>query len=259
MRRLMSMAVAFGVCAAAAAFAADLIPTGTLRATFIDTNPVQGMVDAKTGETYGIGPDLARELARRLGVRAKVSAAPGVGGVLNSVKNGEADIGFLAYDPARALEVDYTAPYSVGQNTFVVLKTSPVKSVAELDRPGIVVGATQGDAGELFLSRTWKNAKIDRNRGGDMDLALKMLRSGEIAAYGTNRGRLEDLAKQAGDLRLLPDNFFGVEQCIIVKKGNKALLDVAQKFLDDARVSGFTATAINRAGIAGVELAPPRS
>ena len=64
---------------------------------------------------------------------------------------------------------------------------------------------------------------------------------------------------KAPGLRLLPDNFYGVEQCIVVKKGNTALLEVVQKFLDDARASGFTASAIERAGIAGVELAPPRS
>ena len=45
-----------------------LAPTGTLRASFIITNPVQGRVDAQTGATTGPAPDLVRELARRLGV-----------------------------------------------------------------------------------------------------------------------------------------------------------------------------------------------
>jgi polar amino acid transport system substrate-binding protein len=59
-------------------------------------------------------------------------------------------------------------------------------------------------------------------------------------------------------LRLLPDNFYGVEQCIIVKKGNKALLDVVEKFLNDVRRAGFLAASIERAGVAGVEVAPAR-
>jgi hypothetical protein len=91
-----------------------------------------------------------------------------------------------------------------------------------------------------------------------MDNALKMLRSGEIQAYGTNRQRLHELAWRNPDLRLLPDNFFGVEQSIIVKKGNKALLDVVEQFLDEARNSRFVATAIERAGLVGVDVAPPR-
>jgi hypothetical protein len=52
-----------------------LAPTGTLRATFIVTNPVQGRVDARTGATTGPAPDLVRELARRLGVSPVVTPA----------------------------------------------------------------------------------------------------------------------------------------------------------------------------------------
>ena len=48
--------------------AADLAPTGTLRATFLNNNPVQALVDAKTGEVTGPAADIVRELARRAGV-----------------------------------------------------------------------------------------------------------------------------------------------------------------------------------------------
>src|ERR1700720_4061319 len=91
----------------------DLMPSGTLRATFIATNPVQATADPATGEVRGPANDLARELGRRLGVPAKVMPAAGVNGVLDSVKRGEADIGFLAYDPGRAVEVDFSQPYSI--------------------------------------------------------------------------------------------------------------------------------------------------
>jgi polar amino acid transport system substrate-binding protein len=229
-----------------------------LRATFIATNPVQATADPATGEVRGPANDLARELGRRLRVPVKVIPAAGVNGVLNSIKSGEADIGFLAYDPGRAVEVDFSQPYSIGQNTFIVLDTSQLKSVADVDRPGMVLGATLGDAGELFLTRTLKNAELKRNRDGNMDSALKMLRSGEIQAYGTNRQRLHELAERNPGLRLLPDNFYGVEQSIIVKQGNKALLDVVEKFLDEARKSGFIASAIERAGLVGVDVASPR-
>jgi hypothetical protein len=45
-----------------------LAPTGTLRAVFLQTNPVQGRVDAKTGAVSGPAVDLTRELGRQLGV-----------------------------------------------------------------------------------------------------------------------------------------------------------------------------------------------
>jgi polar amino acid transport system substrate-binding protein len=64
-----------------------LAPTGTLRASFIATNPVQGRVDAKTGATTGPAADLTRELARRLGVPAVVMPLSDAGAVLDSVKS----------------------------------------------------------------------------------------------------------------------------------------------------------------------------
>src|SRR5258705_6747609 len=69
-----------------------LAPTGTLRASFIATNPVQRRVDPKTGATTGPATDLTRELARPLGVPYLVTALPDSGSVLESVKSGKVDI-----------------------------------------------------------------------------------------------------------------------------------------------------------------------
>ena len=62
-----------------------LAPTGTLRASFIATNPVQGRVDANTGVVSGPAADLMQELARRLGVKHVVMPLPDAGAVLDSV------------------------------------------------------------------------------------------------------------------------------------------------------------------------------
>jgi polar amino acid transport system substrate-binding protein len=91
-----------------------------------------------------------------------------------------------------------------------------------------------------------------------MDVAIEMLRAGEIDAYGTNRQRLYELALRNPGLRLLPDNFYGVPQAIIVKKGNAALLAAVDRMLDEARASGLIEGAIRRAGLVGVDVAPPR-
>ena len=80
----------------------DLAPTGTLRGSFIATNPVQGRVDPKTGATTGPAPDLVRELARRLGVPHEILPLPDAGAVLESVRAGKVDIGFLAHEAERA-------------------------------------------------------------------------------------------------------------------------------------------------------------
>ncbi|MFL4977099.1 MAG: transporter substrate-binding domain-containing protein [Xanthobacteraceae bacterium] len=257
MRRFAAFLIASLACVAAPASADELAPTGTLRATFIATNPVQAVTDAQTGEVRGPAAELTRELARRLGIPFTITGAQGVPGVLESVKTGKADIGFLAFDPQRAVEVDFSQPYSLAQNTYVVLEGSPIRSGAEIDRPGLRIGATTRDAGELFLTRTLKAAELIRNPGGNLDVAVRQLKAGEIDAYATNRQRLSELVARTPGLRLLPDNFYAVEQSIIVAKGNPGLPRI-DRFLDEARASGLIAAAIARAGLAGVDVAPRR-
>ena len=82
---LSTLAIVLATGVSAAALAAELVPGGTLRATFIATNPVQAKTDPTTGEVNGPAAVLARELGRRLGIAATIKGAQGVNGVLASV------------------------------------------------------------------------------------------------------------------------------------------------------------------------------
>jgi polar amino acid transport system substrate-binding protein len=244
------------VCTAAPAD--DRVPTGTLRVTYIATNPVQAFVDPKTGEVRGPGADMARLIAKRLGVAVKITGVAGPAGVLDSLKKGEADMGLLAFDPERAKEVDFSPPYALAQNTYLVPEDSPLRSVADVDKPGIRVGVTERDAGDLYLTRVLKAAELKRNTTGDLAVVTKWLADHTVDAYGTNRQRLTEIAAHNPGYRLLPDNFYGVEQSVIVPKGHKALLDEVNAALADARSNGLVAEAIARSGLIGLDVAPAR-
>ena len=88
---------------------------------------------------------------------------------------------------------------------------------------------------------------------------VKALLAGELDAYAGNRMRLHEAAKKTPGLRLVPDNFYGVEQAVIVPKGETARLAIINRFIDEARASGFIADSIARAGLVGVDVAPPGS
>jgi polar amino acid transport system substrate-binding protein len=247
--------------AASAAHADDgakvLAPTGTLRATYIATNPVQAFVDPATKEVRGPAAEITRDLARRTGVPFTITGVNGVQGVIDSVRNGAADIGFVAYDPVRAEQVDFSQSYALAQNTYLVPESSSIRSVADADRAGVRIGVGARDAGDYFLTRTLKNAELKRNEGGNLDAAIKQLAAGEIDAYAGNRMRLHGAVQKTPGYRLVQDNFYGVEQSVIVPKGNAARLTIVEKFIDQARSSDLIADAIKRAGLVGVDVAPP--
>ena len=59
-------------------------------------------------------------------------------------------------------------------------------------------------------------------------------------------------------LRLLPDNFYDVEQAIVVAKGNPKRQLIVEQFVIEAKASGLVKAAIERAGLRGVSAAPAK-
>ncbi|MGN6463665.1 MAG: transporter substrate-binding domain-containing protein [Pseudolabrys sp.] len=220
---------------------------------------MQAKTDPRTSEVTGPAADLTRKLGEALGVPFVITGVAGTAAVMQQVSSGDADIGFLAYDETRAKEVDFSQTYALAQNTYMVLQSSPLRTTADIDQAGLKIGVGERDAADLFLDRALKNAKLVRNAGGNLDTALQQLSTGQIDAYAANRQRLSRFAKEHEGVRLLPDNFYGVEQAIVVRKGNKELRDAVNAMIAEARQSGLISAAIARAGLVGVDVAPERS
>src|SRR5262245_36154495 len=234
-----------------------LAPTGTLRAIFLGSNPVQGRIDSQTGVASGVVPDLVQELARKLGVPYNIAFAPAANAVIDALKNHTADIGFLAYDETRAREVDFGAPFMVMFNSYVVRADSPIQRTADIDRAGFTVAAVRGQTQELFVSSHLKNARVRVFETMPPQPELEtFLVSGAVDAFAINRQRsLEAQAASGSKLRALPDSFLEVEQSFVVAKGDRAKLETIEKFVAEARASGFIKSSIDRAKLTGVDVA----
>ena len=234
-----------------------LAPTGTLRSSFIATNPVQGRVDARTGAATGPAPDLVRELARRLGVPYEISPLPDAGAVLESVRSGRADIGFLAVEAERAAQVDFSDPYSNSGAAYAVRANAPFKTSADVDRAGVRIGAVTGQSPEVYVRTHVQNARVESLPAVPANTALgQMLLDGRFDAFAANRTRMEELAREVPGLRVLPDDYMVTSQAIVVPKGNAARLSEINRFLADVRASGFVKASLERAKVAGVSVAP---
>ena len=236
---------------------ADLAPTGTLRASFIDNNPVQGRVDAQTGAITGPGPDLVRELARRLGVPYVITPLPSAGAVLASVRDGKVDIGFLAHEAARATQVDFSAPYSLSGSAYLVRANAPYKTSADLDRNGLTIGGVTGQSPEVYVREHVRLARIDSMPVVPSSATVgAMLLDGRLDAFAANRTRLQEIMSEVQGLRALSDNFTVTTQSIVVAKGSAARLADVNRFLAEMRASGFVKASLDRANLVGVEVAP---
>src|SRR5262245_37296412 len=233
----------------------NLAPGGTLRAAYLATNPAQATRNAQTGEVRGASYDLAVALARKIGKPLDFKPIVGPPAVIEAVKNGEADIGFVAYEATRPGTVDFSQTYMLVQQSFLVLDGSAIRSVADIDRSGQKIAGTANDSITLCLKRALKQA-IPVEIANTPELIAGALARKEIDAIGANRQRLTTLMRSIPGSRLLPDNFFNVPQNIVVPKNNTEALAAVDAFMDEVRSSGFLRQRTARGGPIGVEPAP---
>ncbi len=127
----------------APAVRSELAPSGKLRAAIDSGNPILAAKDPASGEPRGVSVDLSRALARRLGVPVEFVTDAAAGKVVAGLKSGAWDVAYVAIDPARAVDIGYTAPYVVIEGAYLVPQDSPIRSNAEVDRDGarVAVGA----------------------------------------------------------------------------------------------------------------------
>jgi polar amino acid transport system substrate-binding protein len=261
MRNLCGVALAFLVFAgcssapkAPPAAVSDLAPSGKLRAAINLGNPVLALRDPAGGEPRGVSVDLARELARRLGVPVELITFDAAGKVVEAGKTGAWDIAFVALDPARAVDIAQSTPYVVIEGAYLVRNDSPIRSNDEVDRSGnrIVVG--RGSAYDLFLTRAIKQAQIVRASTSGVVVDSFMKENYEVAA-GVKQ-QLEADAKRTPGVRLLPGRFMVINQAMASQRGKEAGARYVREFVEEMKASGFVARALERHQIQGADVAP---
>jgi polar amino acid transport system substrate-binding protein len=227
----------------------DLAPTGTLRASINLGNIVlaQGTSDNPSGVT----PELARELAKRLGVPSALTCFDAAGKAFNAMKAGQVDLVFLAIEPVRAAEIEFTAPYVIIEGCYIVPKGSALNSPADVDKPGTRIGVNVNSAYDLFLTRSLKSATLVRSTDGAETFVTEKLE----AAGGVKQALQKFLATHP-ELRLIDERFMEIKQAMGCAKGKTAGAAYLRSFIEEMKKNGFVADALKRSGQHDATVAP---
>ena len=229
----------------------QLAPSGTLRVGLNMSNFLLTATDA-AGKPKGLAADLGQELGRRLGVPVELVPYPNPGAVADAAKSGKWDVAFIGAEPQRAKEIDFTAAYVEIEATYLVPAGSPIKSIAEVDRPGIRIAISGRSAYDLYLERNLKHAQRVPERG---EAVLKIFVSDKLDAMaGLRPGLMKDQAKVPGS-RILDGNFTTVQQAAGVPTGRPAGAKYVREFIEDVKASGLVAKTIEKHGIVGLTVA----
>jgi polar amino acid transport system substrate-binding protein len=234
----------------------DLAPTGRLRVGINYGNPVLASRNTATGELSGVAVDLARELGRRTDLPVELVAFESAGKMFDALRSGVWDAAFLAIDPGRANEVDFTEPYVEIEGTYLVPSGSPIRVLADVDREGVRVGVSGKSAYDLFLSRNLKHAQMVR--ADSPDAAFELILSAKVDVLAGVRQHLVANAAKLPGSRVFADRFMAIGQALGIPKGRGDGAKYLREFIEDVKASGFVARAIEKAGVRGVSV-PPKS
>src|ERR1700730_3654570 len=135
-----------------------LAPTGNLRAALYLGGPTNVIKDPDSGEMKGVGYDLGKELARRMGVAYEpvVYQTPKL--LVEDVNSGKWDVAFVAQDSDREKIMNFTGVYLSLEHGYLVPSGSPIKTINDVNRSGIRVGVPAGGSVIAPLQRTLKDA-----------------------------------------------------------------------------------------------------
>jgi polar amino acid transport system substrate-binding protein len=230
-----------------------LAPHGSLRAAINFGNTVLAQHGPTLETSGGVSVEIARELARRLGVPIELIAFDGAGAVVAEAKNDVWDVAFMAIDPLRAQDVAFTAPYVLIEGGYMVRQDSPLKHVDEVDRPGIRMTVGDRSAYDLYLTRAIKHAAITREPTSIASIEV-FLRDGHDVAAGV-KASLALYSSQHPGLRLLEGRFMVIEQAMVTVRGPKAR-DYVAALIEELKASGFVAEQLKKTGQGDAVVAP---
>jgi polar amino acid transport system substrate-binding protein len=235
---------------------AKLAPHGVLRAAINMSNFLLVTGRAGNGDPEGVSPSVAKAIADRLGVPVQYVPFAKPGELADQAENDVWDIGNIGAEPARAQKIAFTAAYAEIEATYMVPPGSALRSIADVDKPGVRIAVTARSAYDLWLEANIKQATLIRSTS--LDGAYADFVEHKYEALAGLRPRLLTDVKQMPGATILNGQFTAVQQAVGTPKTNGAAVAAwLHDFVEEAKASGLVAKFIEQYKVSGLSVAPP--
>jgi polar amino acid transport system substrate-binding protein len=189
-------------------------------------------------EIVGYDVDIIKAVAQKAGLQIKIVNTPWTG-IFAALNNGDVDliISGVTINDKRKQSYDFTTPYFEARQLIAVSRDSSVKNLKDL--AGKKIGVVNGSTGDDIASREFGKTNPDIRRFESTPVVIsELVNTGLDAAIGDN-GVIAFRVQEHKQLKTVsdpsfPKEFFG----IVVKQGNKALLDKLNTGLAAVKADG---------------------
>ena len=181
------------------------------------------------GEIVGVDIDIANEIAKELGKKLVIKDIA-FDSIVNEVKSGKADFAAagISYSDERAKEVDFTVNYATSKQVVIVTEDSDISLPEQIKDKRIAVQL--GSIADTYVTENYKDATITRQK--KYLAAIQDLKTGKVDCVVMDELPAQEILKENSGLKILDKELTQDKYGMIVKKGNKELLDSINKVLN---------------------------
>jgi polar amino acid transport system substrate-binding protein len=234
---------------------ADLVQSGKVRIglfpSFFYTK------NQATGELQGVGIEIARALAARLGVELLFVEQSGPAETVECLKSDACDVAYLGITTTRTAELDFSPPYLRGDFTYLVPPGSLVRQIADADKAGVRIAVVRNHSMDFALRGKLRHATFVY--ADTPDAAFELLRAGHVSVLAGIRPGLLTYSTQLPGSQVLQDCYGSIVLAMAVSKGRAGWLGYISEFIAESKASGWVHQTLGHAGMRGIQLASMRS
>jgi polar amino acid transport system substrate-binding protein len=191
-----------------------------------------------SGDPQGVAPDMAAEIAKRLGVAVAYVKFDRPSQLADAAGTNVWDIGLIGAEPARAEKITFTPAYCEIEATYLVPAGSPISNPSPTSIAP--VHASRYGAAPLTIcgSSAISSTRPCFDRIPPKGRSINFVAEGLEALAGLRQALLTDVKKLPG-AKILPGNFTTVQQAIGTAKPNTAGAEFLSEFRRRSKEVGF--------------------
>ena len=183
----------------------------------------------ENSEVVGVDVDIAREIAKEMG-KTLVIKDIAFDSIINEVKTGKADFGAagISYSEERAKNVDFSINYAVSKQVVIVKNDSSITDINSIGNKKIAVQL--GSVADTFVTDEYDEATIVRQK--KYLAAIEDLKVGKVDCVVMDELPAKEIVNSNTGIKILNGALTNDSYGMVVKKGNKELLEVINKVLN---------------------------
>lgn len=235
----------------------ELAPTGILRMGVVEAlSP--GLIFVVRGKVgsgpLGVVADIGRYVAQAAGIPISFRFFSNSGLCAGAVSDGSIDLAFFPEDAMRRTMVAFGAPYYALESTFLIAGHPSVRTVADVDMPGMRVLAISDTTTLRAATRSLHQTRPQAVNS--VHVAVTLMQQGKADALALSRDSLFELMPLIAGSRLAEGNFQRTNVSAALPPGRPGALSVVNAIVERAKQEGVVRRYFDQYGFSNEAVAP---